>query len=218
MSRNVRHKSSPPPAQKTPQKSSQQTQDSSSDDDYGGVEDISGGEEDEPNVEVAEERAIISSEDDDLHEIPRPNVDDGQEWEGFPFEPEPVLGGEVPFFDEQMARGETIEYESDSDSVSDEENTPNQKHVRFMSPMPESETMDESENDDMFPDIFLDKSELDPAFLLQLEQEAPDFNSDDGFWDYKSDADVENDADADEGEDEDDISDSSSGSSGYDSG
>ncbi|KAL2076160.1 hypothetical protein VTL71DRAFT_1103 [Oculimacula yallundae] len=175
MSRNMRHRSTPPPARKMPLSSPQQSQDSDSDDDYGGVDDISGSEDDEPNVEVAEERAIISSEGEDLPAVPRPYEESG-EWEGFSIE------GEAASFDEQFFE-EAVQKSSSVEESYDEDATTRRKRVHWESPVEsDSDTAGDSDADTFWPDIFLDKNEIDPHLLRQIE--ADDTNgqfSDDGF-------------------------------------
>jgi hypothetical protein len=196
MSRNLRHKVTPPPAQKM-LRGSRQIQESSDDDDYGGVDQISDSEEDEPDVEVAEERAIIESEDD-LQDTPRPIIDDGQVWEGFEFDAQnEILGQNVPFFDDQF--------------VPTGEEAPARK-VRFQN-VSDSETADD-EDDGYFPDIFLPKSELDDAFRREIDKD-DDEHSNGSYWDFQGEA---GEGDAMEYEDEADSSESSGSSSGYDCG
>lgn len=161
--------------------SSQRTNDSDSDDDYGGVDDISGSDEDEPDVEGVEERVIISSEGEDLLATPRPNLEEYEEWDGFEFDQNAIL--EEPFFEQQLPQGSS----EDSDDA-DVEDTPVARRVRFASPHDsESDTIG-SDGGDWFPDIFMDKNDLDPHFLKQIDRD--DVNgqfSDDGFF-YGEDA------------------------------
>lgn len=202
MSRNMRHRSTPPPAQKRPQSSSQQSHDSDSDDDYGGVDDISGSEDDEPNVEVAEERAIISSEGEETPVVPQPYEEYGQ-WEGFDFQGDAAsLDGN--FFEQAVQKSSSVAESYDEEAAIE-------KHVHWESPVEsESETIGDSDADEFWPDIFLDKNEIDPHLLRQIE--ADDVNgqfSDDGFF-Y---GEAETDEDPEE-----ESSDASSESSGYDCG
>ncbi|KAH6724713.1 hypothetical protein DL95DRAFT_125603 [Leptodontidium sp. 2 PMI_412] len=200
MSRNMRHRSTPPPAQKMPQSSPPQSQDSDSDDDYGGVDDISGSEDDEPNVEVAEERAIISSEGEEIPVIPRPYEEYGQ-WEGFSFQGDGApLDGQ--FFDQAIEKSSSVNESYDEDAAIE-------KHVHWESPVEsESETIGDSDADEFWPDLFVDKNEIDPHLLRQIE--ADDVNgqfSDDGFFYGEAETD----------DDLEESSDASSDSSGYDS-
>lgn len=201
MSRNMRHRSTPPPAQKMPQSSPQQSQDSDSDSDYGGVDDISGSEDDEPNVEVAEERAIISSEGEEVPVIPQPYEEYGQ-WEGFSFEGDAApLDGE--FFEQAIQKSSSVDESYDEDAAIE-------KHVHWESPVEsESETIGDSDADEFWPDLFVDKNEIDPHLLRQIE--ADDVNgqfSDDGFFYGEAETD----------EDLAESTDASSDSSGYDCG
>lgn len=207
MSRNMRHRSTPPPAQKMLQSSPQTSQGSDSDDDYGGVDDISGSEDDEPNVEVAEERAIISSEDEEVSVIPRSYEEYGQ-WEGFELEEGDAAVLDGNFFEQAIQKSSSVEESFDGDAG-------NEKHVHWEMGS-ESETIGESDADEFWPDLFIDKNEIDPHLLRQIE--ADDVNgqfSDDGFF-Y---GEAETDEEEGEGEGEgDEFSDASSESSGYDCG
>lgn len=199
----MRHRTTPPPAQKTPQSSPQRTQDSDSDDDYGGVDDISGSEEDEPNVEVAEERAIISSEGEDVPKVPRPYEEYGQ-WEGFEFNPADTASLDGNFFEQEMQKSSSID-ESYDEAVAE-------KHVHWESPQEsDSETIGSDNGAEWYGDLFMDKNELDPGFLRQIEKDDDNGQfSDDGFFYGEADTD----------EDVDELAESSdeSDSSGYDCG
>ena len=230
MSRNLRHRESPPPAQKTVRRNST-TSDGSSDDDYGGVDLISDSDEDEPDVEVAEEQAIIeSAEDDDddvLQSDPRPSIEDDQNsWDGIDMDSQEVLGEDVPFFDEQMARMNAPDHDtvatvwnatnSQSDDEDEAEASPEtSRRVRF--DLSES-SAGSDDDDDLFPDIFLDQSSLDPAFRRIIE--SGDDNDDAGasseegsYWDFQG-----SDPGAGPEQSDAEASDSSTGSSGYESG
>lgn len=205
MSRNMRHRSTPPPAQKQPQSSPQQSQGSDSDDDYGGVDDISGSEDDEPNVEVAEERAIISSEGEEDPVVPRSYEEYGQ-WEGFAFEDDSAAL-DNQFFEQAIQKTSSVEESLDEDPTSE-------KHVHWEDS--ESETMGDSDIDGFWPDIFLDKNEIDPHLLRQIEKDEHNGHfSDDGFH-Y---GEVETDEEEEDHEDAaEESSDADSDSSGYDCG
>ncbi|KAE8441766.1 hypothetical protein EG329_004324 [Mollisiaceae sp. DMI_Dod_QoI] len=174
MSRNFRQKIIPPPAQKVSSRRKQNIEESS-DDDYGGVDQISDSEEDEPDVEVAEEQAIIESEDD--QDTPRPFLDEGQ-WDGFVFDGQAeILGQDVDFFEEHLA---ALAGASDGDifQTASEDEVVNTRRVRFN--LSDSETADE--DDGFFPDIFLPKDELDSSFRREIDQDDGDGMLSDGSW------------------------------------
>ncbi len=199
----MRHRATPPPAQKMPQRSPQISQDSDSDSDYGGVDDISASEEDEPNVEVAEERAIISSEGEDVPKIPRPHDEYGQ-WEGFEFDPADMAPLDGNFFDQEIQKSSSIDESYDEAAV--------EKHVHWESPQEsDSETIGSDNGAEWYGDLFMDKNELDPGFLRQIEKDDDNGQfSDDGFFYGEADTD----------EDADELAESTdeSDSSGYDCG
>ena len=89
-----------------------------------------------------------------------------------------------------------------------------EKHVHWESLVEsESETAGDSDADEFWPDLFVDKNEIDPHLLRQIE--ADDVNgqfSDDGFFYGEADTDEEDQEDLEES------SDGSSESSGYDCG
>lgn len=181
MSRNLQHKSPSRAGKKTPTKRSQRF-DYSSDDDYAGVDLITDSEEDEPDVEAAEEEAIIESEDDDdASAAPQPSVDDDHSsWAGFDND-EPF--GEQPFFDEHMGRTENDSaYNASSEGGS---RRPSKVHFEDS----DSDTAHDSDNDDIFPDIFLPMDQLDRGFRRTLEKDNPDeddgASSDDSYWDFQ---------------------------------
>jgi len=212
MSRNLRHKQSPPVlAPKLIKKPL--ASDNSSDDDYAGVDLISDNEEDEPDVEVAEEQAIIESEeDDDDDAVLQPDIDDDQSsWAGFDLDDEPTFRGADRLFDEHISctstpnmYAETTAWEATSI-----------RRVRF--DLSDSDSSDTEVN--IFPDIFLDQNSLDPQFRQTIENDHNNDNDDppsDGgsYWDFRGDeVDVTENPDA----EEDENSDGSTGSSGYES-
>jgi hypothetical protein len=215
MSRNLRHKQSPPVLAKKSIKRPI-AGDNSSDDDYAGVDLISDTEEDEPDVEVAEEQAIIESEEDNNDDaVLQPDNDDDQSsWAGFDLDDEPTFGGGDPHFDEQTSRTSTPNMYAEATAW---EATSNRR-VRF--DLSDSDSSDTEVN--IFPDIFLDQNSLDPQFRQTIENDHNNDNddppSDEGsYWDFRGDeihvmesAEVEKD-------EEDEESDGSTGSSGYES-
>ncbi len=131
-------------------RSSVHAEDSSSDEAYNGVDLISDSEEDEPDVEEAEEQAIIESEndnDDDLQETPRPTIDDGESWEGFEFDRDASALFEAYDGQEEFTQDTSAESSADA------------RHVHF--DLSDSDSV--ASFDETFPD-FIDKASLDPVF------------------------------------------------------
>lgn len=214
MSRNVRHRSDITPSKKTVRSSARNTDNSSDDDDYAGVDLISDSEEDEPDVEVAEEQAIIASlEDSNDDATPRPSIEDDDV--NFDELEQPDVLGDVPFFDEQIARMNTPDHDTEATawiSTKGHSQVENTRRVRF--DLSDTSTVQSDDDDNIFPDIFLDQNSLDPAFRRIIEddnEDEPGPPSDEGsYWDFQgSEA-----GDVAEGSDDDD----STGSSGYESG
>ncbi|KAI0872361.1 hypothetical protein GGS24DRAFT_468104 [Hypoxylon argillaceum] len=160
---------------------------------YSGVEDITDSDDDEEDVEAAEEEHILSDEmQHTSRSPPRPNQeededededeealgddeggddegddDDAEEstsWDGFPSEPEQV----------------------EIDDLADIQiPTVQQRRVRF--DVPDSDDDDDTETDEdtaygFFPDLFVDKSKLDPSFRLEVDQNSDDDS--DAYWDH----------------------------------
>ncbi|RFU33535.1 hypothetical protein B7463_g2837, partial [Scytalidium lignicola] len=239
MSRNLRQKSGALPTKKPVRRGSASTTSLSSDeddDDYAGVDLITDSDEDEPDVEVAEEQAIIESAeednaddnkhaDDSASSTPRPVADDDQSsWDGFDItSQEDVLGDNVDFFNEHIARMNAPDHDTDTaawnttSGMSDDEDTPSApRRVRF--DLSDSSTGLSDNEDDVFPDIFMDQSKLDPTFRKAIEAEDDNNedeaggSSDEGsYWDFQG---SEIDVPAEES-DKGNESDSSTGSSGY---
>lgn len=212
MSRNLRHKQSrhvlANKSNKTPVVS-----DHSSDDDYAGVDLISDTEEDEPDVEVAEEQAIIESEEDEIDDtVLQPDKDDDQgSWAGFDLDDEPTFGGGDPLFHEEITRTSTPNMYAETTAWE----ATNSRRVRF--DLSDSDSSDTEVN--IFPDIFLDQSSLDPQFRQTIENDHNKDNDDPpssegSYWDFRGD---EVDMTENAGIENDEESDGSTGSSGYES-
>ena len=215
MSRNFRHRPAGTPV-KTPSRKNSRTTNDSSDDDYAGVDLISDSEEDEPDVEVAEERAIIDSaedDDDDLHATPRPSNDDDDEssWNGFePESDEEYLGAHNPFFDEQFDRT----HSSVRALFEDTDNVSPTRRVHF--DLSDSNTAEsDSDLEGLFPDIFMPQDRLDPGFRRLIERDEDQNSSgNESYWDVNN---SDEHSPQKENEDADSESDdNSTGSSGYD--
>ncbi|KAI8623627.1 hypothetical protein F5Y19DRAFT_351569 [Xylariaceae sp. FL1651] len=154
---------------------------------YSGVEDITDSDDDEEDVEAAEEEHILSDElqhvvrssprpdedeDDDEHEAhdgedyEGDDDDDAEEsvsWDGLPSEPEEV----------------------EIDHLSQIQDTAIvQRRVRF--DVPDSDDDDTETDEDtaygFFPDLFVDKSKLDPSFRREVDHNSDDDS--DAYWDH----------------------------------
>lgn len=223
MSRNIRHKSNLASPKKTAKRTSK-ISDNSSDDDYAGVDLISDSEEDEPDVEVAEEQAIIESAEDDEDDdesvsTPRPSIEDDQSnWDGFSVDAsQDVLGDDLHFFDDHMARMHAPDHDTEATvwaSKNIASGSPEPRRVRFN--LSDSSSTASDNDDLLYPDLFMDQESLAPSFRKRIENDDDEQNpsSEDGsYWDF------------DGGEkplthEDDEASDSgdSTGSSGYESG
>jgi hypothetical protein len=209
---------------------------SSDDESYKGVDLISDSEEDEPGVEEAEARVIIDSEEetDCLFRTGLSINRSGtslsgrlSDWGDFDVE-DGLLLDDVPLFNQQYTH---VDHYSPYDvpvcngahnpaNVLDRPSGP--RHVRFED---DPNTTDNTgsgtsdEDDDIFPDLFLDQDRIDPVFLRMIEndQDADDnfgFGSEDGsYWDFRGSDDLEQGGDA--GDDSSDVEGSIGSSSGY---
>ncbi|KAI5919525.1 hypothetical protein F4810DRAFT_714459 [Camillea tinctor] len=205
MSRNVRQVAPTTPVKVSKRRASDASSslDLSDEDGYSGVEDITDSDEDEEDVDAVEEEHILS---DELHHIirssPRPDdQDDNQEddeddeddadeddYEGDDDEEEEEED------DDDDENGSWAGILSDTDIAHHDEPTPEQedttaiRRVRF--DVPDSSDDDSTETDEdldggFFPDLFVDKSTLDPTFRREIETDPfPDDSSiSDGIWD-----------------------------------
>jgi len=227
MSRNVRHRSSDTPTKKPMRKGSKVT-DTSSDDDYAGVDLISDSEEDEPDVEVAEEQAIIASEeedeDEDLQSTPRPSIDDDQSsWDGFG-------DSQEDFFEDHIARGNVPDQLTEASAWSHTLQS-DSRRVRFEMPG-SSSGESELDEDNFFQDIFVEETRLDPQFraMIHNNDDNDDLggSSDGSCWDFHGDyeaginavsgnAEVSDNQEEEENDDEGEDEDEDEDSEGYES-
>ncbi|KAI1822787.1 hypothetical protein F4861DRAFT_371325 [Xylaria intraflava] len=170
---------------------------------YSGVEDITGSDDDEEDVEAAEEEHILSNELQHVAQSsPRPDEEDEDEEE----EEEEDDDENDDADDEAPVDDEAGDYEgdddveesaswdgfpSDSDQPDIDENitgipapTVQQRRVRF--DVPDSDDDDTETDEDtaygFFPDLFVDKSTLDPSFRLEVDQNSDDDS--DAYWDH----------------------------------
>ncbi|KAI1115270.1 hypothetical protein F5Y14DRAFT_411724 [Nemania sp. NC0429] len=165
--------------------------DLSDDSGYSGVEDITDSDDDEEDIEAAEEEHILS---DELQHVSRSS-------------PRPDQKNEQDEDDEALGDDEGGDYEGDDDddiednaswdglpSESEEveiDDLPHiqiptvQRRVRF--DVPDSDDDDDTETDEdtaygFFPDLFVDKSKLDPSFRMEVDHNSEDDS--DAYWDH----------------------------------
>ncbi|KAG0649648.1 hypothetical protein D0Z07_4062 [Hyphodiscus hymeniophilus] len=229
MSRNMRHKSQVTPTRKTNKtvRRNSTLADTTSDDDYAGVDAISDSEDgDEPDVEEAEEQAIIESEDDDV-QTPRPSIDEDQSsWDGFETQEE-ILGENTQFFEDHIARGHAPDHDTEATVFNhglSEEDVNVARRVHFEIPGYEAadESSDTDDEEELWPDLFVPQSSLDASFRKALESNEDEVfgGSSDGegsYWDFHGDEPshgIQADRPKDDDEEE-SSSDNSAGSSGY---
>ncbi|KAI1322038.1 hypothetical protein F5Y16DRAFT_57234 [Xylariaceae sp. FL0255] len=156
--------------------------DLSDDGGYSGLEDVTNSDEDDEDVEAAEEEHILSDELQQNQSSPRPNEDevdderddddeededvdaeDSTTWEGLPSDPDELDINNLP----PLPSAHIV------------------RRVRF--DVPESDD-DDTETDEetatfLFPDIFVDKSRLDPQFRREVDRASED-DSDASYWDH----------------------------------
>ncbi|KAI0542936.1 hypothetical protein GGR58DRAFT_450098 [Xylaria digitata] len=159
---------------------------------YSGVEDITGSDDDEEDVEAAEEEHILS---DELQHVPRSSPRPHQDDEDDDDEDDEALGDdeggdndeddddaeENASWDGLPSEPEQVEIED----LADFQIPTVQRRVRF--DVPDSEDDDDTETDEdtaygFFPDLFIDKSKLDPSFRLEVDQNSDDDS--DAYWDH----------------------------------
>ncbi|KAI1817829.1 hypothetical protein GGS20DRAFT_530986 [Poronia punctata] len=167
--------------------------DLSDDGGYSGVENITDSDDDEEDVEAAEEEHILSIEQHSVQSSPRPTVQEDDEDDDD--DDEEALGDDEGGEDEadEDEAEESAGWDGLPSGPEDDEldeldvlETPMvQRRVRF--DVPESDDEDDTETDEdtaygFFPDLFVDKSKLDPSFRLEVDHN-PDDDSD-AYWDH----------------------------------
>ena len=178
---------------------------SSDDEEYKAVDLISDSDEDEPDVEQAEERNIIHSEEEhsdsaapvERDSSPQPSVD----WEGFDLN-DKIFSADLtelgnPFADTEPHFANEIELYNAASMLDHDSPRPGfeSKRVRFRDDVPHSDSsrsMSTDGDDDGFPDLFMQQDSLDPHFRCMIEA---DGDADDGasgstdgdgsYWDFR---------------------------------
>ena len=196
----------------------------SDEDDYDGVDLISDSDEEEPEVEELEEKMIIDSEEENEAGAISPLVPMGPPstpsissvgWEGFDLD-DGVFLSDVPFFDEQISRNDPNLFNEiaiyntvssfdglDRQGLEQEPATSptTPRRVRFEEEVRQysdsTSTDGSDEDEDGFPDLFMQQDSLDPNFRLMIEN---DNDEDDGhsltdgessYWDLKDQEELE---------------------------
>ncbi|KAH0543467.1 hypothetical protein FGG08_002232 [Glutinoglossum americanum] len=212
---------------------------SSDDESYKGVDLISDSEEGEPDVEKAEARVIIDSEEE-TDCLSRTGLSINRsgtalsgrvsDWGDFDVD-DGLLLDDIPLFNQQYTHlDHSLSLDAPTcngvySSVSVSERSSGSRHVRFEDDAPVTDSTGSNtsdEDDEAFPDLFLDQDRLDPAFLRMIEN---DHDGDDNFgfggsedgsyWDFRGSDDFGQEVDG--GDESSDIDSSMGSSSGYES-
>lgn len=214
MSRNIRQKYPAKTAKKASKRRGSDTSSSfdfSDDDGYSAVEEISdSSDDDEEDVDAVEERNILiegkpsqsprpqpgsdnddnddddknqaeneeeeeeDDEDDDdddddySHPVIDPDADESTSWAGIASEVDDGQASDL-FHDPSFSSDTAVE-----------------RHVRFDVPSSDSDSTDTDDDDhgDLFPDIFVSQTSLDPAFRREIEHDPDESSGSGSFWDY----------------------------------
>lgn len=192
----------------------------SDDDGYSAVEDVPDSDDDEEHVFAVEEEHIILREKHRKKDVPpsppRPISDpeDEDAADADDDDSDDDMSDQAAFIDEELSFDDASSTASSgreiffdnlpplySTSMDEQSQTPVERHVRFAG-VPDSDSdSDETEDDhdDVFPDIFIPQSALEPNFRREIEQDDDDGDSysSDTFWDYTNGAEFEDDGDMD---------------------
>ncbi|KAF4986449.1 hypothetical protein FDECE_15954 [Fusarium decemcellulare] len=167
---------------------------------YSAVEDISdSSDDDEDDVAAAEEENILEETHIPTPQpAPRPrtildeeeNEDDNDDDEGDEDDQQESLDADVDE-DETGSWGGIVSdvEENPSDFYQDAmffgSDTPVERHVHFDVPSSDSDSTDtEDDHADLFPDIFVSQTNLDPAFRREIENDPDESSGSGSFWDY----------------------------------
>lgn len=197
MSRNVRQQrplSTPVKVAKRRGSDASSSLDLSDEGGYSGVDDISDSEDDdEEDVNAAEEEHILS---DELQQIirsstsPRPHVNEDEDDEEDDDEEDDYEGDNDDADDNASWDGISSEADADDDITIDQGYTSTERRVRFDIPEDSSDgdstETDEDVDHGFFPDLFVDKSILDPSFRREIEHDPDPYDSStsEAFWDH----------------------------------
>ncbi|OAA35539.1 hypothetical protein NOR_07924 [Metarhizium rileyi] len=201
MSRNIRQKYPAKTAKKASQRRGSDASSSfdlSGDDGYSAVEEISdSSDDDEEDVDAVEERNILTeakpsqsprpqpdndNDDDDddnneddgddeydcNHSVVDPDAEESTSWAGIASEVDESQASDL-FHDPSFGSDPAVE-----------------RHVHFDVPSSDSDSTDTDDDDhgDLFPDIFVSQTSLDPAFRREIEHDPDESSGSGSFWDY----------------------------------
>jgi hypothetical protein len=177
--------------------------DSDDDDVYNAVDLISESEDEEPSVEKLEERLIIDSEEEnDLCldiSLPSSPILHRSDLSEFKLA-DGLFLSDVPFFEEQLSRGEAISAQDVASwnateafprSRSEDLNTKSKPRVRFQD-VGSSDSSSSTSDDQLefFPDLIMEQDRLDASFRQMIENDDLRSGGSDGsgsYWDYRGD-------------------------------
>lgn len=184
------------------------TPDLSGDEGYSALEDLGDSDVDDENVSAAEEehllglarirtarspRPVSDDDDDDVDEDV--NADGDDEGEEVVDDDDDIMYEEDDDDGDESAGGSwhgfgTDNTESDGDMnppfAAIHDFPPLERHVRFAN-LPDSDSDDTDTDDDhadMFPDIFVDQSTLDPAIRREIDRDPEESSGSNSFWDF----------------------------------
>ncbi|KAI5862517.1 hypothetical protein GGS23DRAFT_79744 [Durotheca rogersii] len=173
---------------------------------YSAVEDISDSEDDdEEDVNAAEEEHILTGELLGIHSTrsprPHPGKDEQDDSEEGDDEDDDDYEGDNDEDADETGSWNGIASEADIESqVVDQGYASTERRVRF--DIPDSSDDDTETDEDVgqgfFPDLFVDKSALDPSFRREIEHDPDPYDSStsEAFWDhYGASGELENDPD-----------------------
>ncbi|OTB01632.1 hypothetical protein M426DRAFT_211942 [Hypoxylon sp. CI-4A] len=199
MSRNVRQQRPPTTPVKAAKRRGSDASSSLDLSDEGGYSDLDeisdSGDDDDEDVNAAEEEHILTNQL--RHKIrssrsPRPRSDEEEKDEGGDDDEEEddYEGDDDDADDNASWDGISSEADADDDLTMDQGYTSTERRVRFDIP-DDSSDGDSTETDEdidhgFFPDLFVDKSILDPNFRREIEHEPDSYDSSnsEAFWDH----------------------------------
>ncbi|KAH0592677.1 hypothetical protein MHUMG1_09500 [Metarhizium humberi] len=219
MSRNIRQKYPAKTARTASKRRGSDTSSSfdlSDDDGYSAVEEISdSSDDDEEDVDAVEERNILI--EGKPSQSPRPQSDsdnDDNQDENNEDDNNDNYDYSLPVVDpdaDESTSWAGIVSEVDESQASDFLHDPSlgsdaavERHVRFDIPSSDSDSTDTDDDDDdhgdLFPDIFVSQTALDPAFRREIEHDPDESSGSGSFWDYHGqyDQQIADDSDAEE--------------------
>lgn len=178
---------------------------SNDNDNYSGVDEISDDEDDdEDDVVAAEEQAIMGEDTPSPGSTPRPQGKTIPHWSPDEDHEDEDDEDDNDFDDDHDETNSLTAQDHTDDSASwagiqsDEPELPVEnffaresehmptRRVRFDVPSDDSssESTEDDNHGEWYPDIFVDQSSLDPSFRRQIEREQDESSASDSFWDH----------------------------------